>query len=203
VKSAIVFSLTIEGSGAFGCRICGRSGSSGSAVVLDLDGSLVRREAGRRVMASDVDCVLSGVWICTVAHPTVLLAFADCTHLPQQGDRPSPVRPDRWSSFCGHRHRNNSVGETNPGRPSFVPSGMQAINGARLGRSGRLAFGFRLDRCDTGVLGWGGTEQPVHAPTPGVPRLVQLWFAGNHSDIGGSYPEPESRSGSKTAATAP
>jgi hypothetical protein len=23
--------------------------------------------------------------------------------------------------------------------------------------------------------------------------LVQVWFAGNHSDIGGSYPEEESR----------
>lgn len=28
---------------------------------------------------------------------------------------------------------------------------------------------------------------------PGHARLVQRWFAGNHSDIGGSYPEPESR----------
>jgi hypothetical protein len=27
----------------------------------------------------------------------------------------------------------------------------------------------------------------------GHDRLVQRWFAGNHSDIGGSYPEPESR----------
>jgi hypothetical protein len=48
-------------------------------------------------------------------------------------------------------------------------------------------------RKDFDRVGWGGTEPPVHAPTPGVPRLVQLWFAGNHSDIGGSYPEPESR----------
>ena len=28
---------------------------------------------------------------------------------------------------------------------------------------------------------------------PGVPRFRQVWFAGNHSDIGGSYPEDESR----------
>lgn len=39
----------------------------------------------------------------------------------------------------------------------------------------------------------GGTEPTAHPPTPNVHRLVQLWFAGNHSDIGGSYPEPESR----------
>jgi Uncharacterized alpha/beta hydrolase domain (DUF2235) len=29
--------------------------------------------------------------------------------------------------------------------------------------------------------------------TENVPRLKQLWFAGSHSDIGGSYPENESR----------
>jgi len=27
----------------------------------------------------------------------------------------------------------------------------------------------------------------------GPPKMVQMWFAGNHSDIGGSYPEAESR----------
>ena len=26
-----------------------------------------------------------------------------------------------------------------------------------------------------------------------MPRFMQVWFAGNHSDIGGSYPETESR----------
>ena len=26
-----------------------------------------------------------------------------------------------------------------------------------------------------------------------MPRFKQMWFAGNHSDIGGSYPETESR----------
>jgi uncharacterized protein (DUF2235 family) len=57
----------------------------------------------------------------------------------------------------------------------------------------RAANAIDETRKDFDRVGWGGTEPPVHAPTPGVPRLVQLWFAGNHSDIGGSYPEPESR----------
>jgi uncharacterized protein (DUF2235 family) len=60
-------------------------------------------------------------------------------------------------------------------------------------RFARAANAIDETRKDFDRVGWGGTEQPVHAPTPGVTRLVQLWFAGNHSDIGGSYPEPESR----------
>src|SRR5690606_22686835 len=30
-------------------------------------------------------------------------------------------------------------------------------------------------------------------PETGKSRFEQMWFAGNHSDIGGSYPEEESR----------
>lgn len=42
------------------------------------------------------------------------------------------------------------------------------------------------------VLWDDGPPKHVSAPqTP--PRLKQVWFAGNHSDIGGSYPETESR----------
>src|SRR5262249_4689942 len=41
-------------------------------------------------------------------------------------------------------------------------------------------------------VGWGGSDDG--APHfPGHDRLRQWWFAGNHSDVGGSYPEPESR----------
>ncbi len=57
----------------------------------------------------------------------------------------------------------------------------------------RSANAIDETRKDFQRVGWGGTEPTTHPPTPGVPRLVQLWFAGNHSDIGGSYPEPESR----------
>jgi uncharacterized protein (DUF2235 family) len=39
---------------------------------------------------------------------------------------------------------------------------------------------------------WGGNYSPEES-LDGVERFVQLWFAGNHSDIGGSYPEDESR----------
>ena len=42
---------------------------------------------------------------------------------------------------------------------------------------------------------WGQPRGDPPKPTaPGeVDRFVQMWFAGNHSDIGGSYPENESR----------
>jgi uncharacterized protein (DUF2235 family) len=56
----------------------------------------------------------------------------------------------------------------------------------------RAANAIDETRKDFDRVGWGGGDQgaphfPDHA------RLVQRWFAGNHSDIGGSYPEPESR----------
>jgi uncharacterized protein (DUF2235 family) len=56
----------------------------------------------------------------------------------------------------------------------------------------RAANAVDETRKDFDRVGWGGSEEG--APTfPGHDRLIQLWFAGNHSDIGGSYPEPESR----------
>lgn len=60
-------------------------------------------------------------------------------------------------------------------------------------RFARSANAIDETRKDFQRVAWGGTELPAHPETPGVERLVQLWFAGNHSDIGGSYPEPESR----------
>jgi hypothetical protein len=56
----------------------------------------------------------------------------------------------------------------------------------------RAANAIDETRKDFDRVGWGGSDGG--APHfPGHARLVQRWFAGNHSDIGGSYPEPESR----------
>jgi hypothetical protein len=49
-------------------------------------------------------------------------------------------------------------------------------------RFARSANAIDETRKDFDRVGWGGTEPPVHAPTPGVPRLIQVWFAGNHSE---------------------
>jgi uncharacterized protein (DUF2235 family) len=57
----------------------------------------------------------------------------------------------------------------------------------------RHATAIDETRADFDRLGWGNTvnERPKQ---PGEPDpFIQLYFGGNHSDIGGSYPEPESR----------
>ncbi|MER2266009.1 DUF2235 domain-containing protein [Methylobacterium oxalidis] len=57
----------------------------------------------------------------------------------------------------------------------------------------RAAIAIDERRKDFARVPWGTV---VDAPPrdPGLPeQLVQVWFAGNHSDIGGSYIEPESR----------
>jgi hypothetical protein len=56
----------------------------------------------------------------------------------------------------------------------------------------RAANAIDETRADFDRVGWGNT---VHAAevVDGVTRLDQKWFAGNHSDIGGSYAETESR----------
>jgi Uncharacterized alpha/beta hydrolase domain (DUF2235) len=48
-------------------------------------------------------------------------------------------------------------------------------------------------RADFDRVGWGsaGTVRPRVGQEP--QPLIQIWFAGNHSDVGGSYPEVESR----------
>src|SRR5207244_1469287 len=48
-------------------------------------------------------------------------------------------------------------------------------------------------RKDFDRVAWGGVQSGVPEKVNGIDRLVQLWFAGNHADIGGSYPETESR----------
>jgi uncharacterized protein (DUF2235 family) len=59
----------------------------------------------------------------------------------------------------------------------------------RVGHA-RQAFAIDETRKDFAVVGWGSSRDVKEAAPD---WLVQKWFAGNHSDIGGSYPEPESR----------
>ena len=57
----------------------------------------------------------------------------------------------------------------------------------------RHASAIDEDRADFPRVGW-GRHDVVRPAVDGEPLpLVQLWFAGDHSDIGGSYPESESR----------
>jgi hypothetical protein len=59
----------------------------------------------------------------------------------------------------------------------------------------RHAIAIDENRADFSRLPWGwgkGVARPAEVEGA-VKACVQMWFAGNHSDIGGSYPEPESR----------
>ena len=66
------------------------------------------------------------------------------------------------------------------------------------GLSGRVDFARQAsaideDREDFPRVAW-GKRDVIRKPVNGEPPpLVQLWFAADHSDIGGSYPETESR----------
>jgi len=57
----------------------------------------------------------------------------------------------------------------------------------------RHALSIDEDRADFPRVGW-GTRAAVQKNANKMPRwLNQVWFAGCHSDVGGSYPEDESR----------
>jgi type VI secretion system (T6SS) phospholipase Tle1-like effector len=49
-------------------------------------------------------------------------------------------------------------------------------------------------RSDFKRVAWGGSGTVLDPPREDEPeQFAQIWFAGNHADIGGSYPENESR----------
>lgn len=58
---------------------------------------------------------------------------------------------------------------------------------------GRHALAIDERRYDFARALWGASRTDTEGAVAGVPRFRQMWFAGNHSDIGGSYPEEESR----------
>lgn len=58
----------------------------------------------------------------------------------------------------------------------------------------RSANAIDETRADFDRLKWGfGKDVKIEEEVGGRKRFEQLWFAGNHSDVGGSYPEAESR----------
>ena len=56
----------------------------------------------------------------------------------------------------------------------------------------RSANAIDETREDFARVAWGPTAE-METDRNGIPTFKQIWFAGNHSDIGGSYPETESR----------
>lgn len=62
-------------------------------------------------------------------------------------------------------------------------------------RTGYARHACAIDeaRSDFVVLGWGHSEDVAEQSRDRGNWFVQMWFPGNHSDVGGSYPEDESR----------
>ncbi|MBB3693584.1 DUF2235 domain-containing protein [Sphingomonas sp. BK580] len=60
-------------------------------------------------------------------------------------------------------------------------------------RFARHAMAIDETRADFPRVKWGWKGRKDERIEGEPERFVQLWFAGNHSDIGGSYPEEESR----------
>jgi hypothetical protein len=63
-------------------------------------------------------------------------------------------------------------------------------------RYARHALSIDENRAKFDCIAWNdesGPRQIIADRARDVPRFRQMWFAGNHSDIGGSYPETESR----------
>ncbi|TXM71410.1 DUF2235 domain-containing protein, partial [Methylobacterium sp. WL12] len=89
------------------------------------------------------------------------------------------------------------VGSPVDGKTRFHVAQWRSANYDRLlsGQVGFARHALSIDetRRDFPRVGWGGKgvvrEKVVGEPDP----LIQMWFAGNHSDINGSYPEAESR----------
>ena len=58
---------------------------------------------------------------------------------------------------------------------------------------GRHAMAIDEYRRDFVRVPWGGSGTVPDGDIAGVTRFRQVWFAGNHSDVGGSYPENKSQ----------
>lgn len=60
-------------------------------------------------------------------------------------------------------------------------------------RYARHAVSIDEIRADFARVAWGRNSVVRPKEGEGDEPLIQMWFAGNHSDVGGSYPETESR----------
>ena len=76
---------------------------------------------------------------------------------------------------------------------AFWRSGFYDKNLSHRVRAARHALAIDETRKDFARVEWGFKGARAERPSGEPEWLQQLWFAGNHSDIGGSYAEDESR----------
>jgi uncharacterized protein (DUF2235 family) len=94
----------------------------------------------------------------------------------------SPWDPRRWLKALNHGHMAWWTGKY---YDRYVDREIRYL---------RHAISIDEDRAKFPVVGWGSAVDVTWNEQHGrADWLVPRWFAGNHSDIGGSYPEEESR----------
>ena len=104
-------------------------------------------------------------------------------------------------AYLWHKHRQSCVKTIrdfpNPGDSHTHVAEWKGENFDRLLSKfvnyARSANAIDETRKDFDRVAWGGVQGGEPLVVDGHTRLVQLWFAGNHSDVGGSYDETESR----------
>ncbi len=99
-----------------------------------------------------------------------------------------------WRSFRSSFKRIEDFPETGQSRWHFAKWRMKHYDRGLSTKVGYTRHAISIDetRADFPRVKW-GYKQVDYTRDEKIEPFVQLWFAGNHSDIGGSYPETESR----------
>ena len=99
-----------------------------------------------------------------------------------------------WKTFRSSFKRITDFPSKGQSRWHFAKWRMKNYDRGLSTRVGFVRHALAIDetRADFPRVKW-GYKQLDYSRESDIEPFVQLWFAGNHSDIGGSYPETESR----------
>ncbi|MGI9363126.1 MAG: DUF2235 domain-containing protein [Parasphingorhabdus sp.] len=99
-----------------------------------------------------------------------------------------------WRTFQASFKRITNFPEEGQSQWHFAKWRMKNYDRGLSTRVGYTRHAISIDetRADFPRVKW-GYKQLDYTRDENIEPFVQLWFAGNHSDIGGSYPETESR----------
>lgn len=99
-----------------------------------------------------------------------------------------------WRTFRSSFKRITNFPEKGENQWHFAKWRMKNYDRGLSTRTGYTRHAIAIDetRADFPRVRW-GYRQLDYTRDGDIEPFVQLWFAGNHSDIGGSYPETESR----------
>jgi uncharacterized protein (DUF2235 family) len=125
---------------------------------------------------------LLGVATATIAVRLVQLWLSQWKYFSPDPDRPLRLsNPSDWWSIYKNGHR---AVWSKKNYDRYLDSDVMHA---------RQALSIDECRADFPRVAWGSREESAKADGRSPEWLRQVWFAGCHSDIGGSYPEDESR----------